>query len=1016
MLIVAKIVIFVNYYVMSQNVSYMFRKSILMLVVLLGAICPLYAQKGEAELKIERGRSLYEFGHYSEARSELLSAREQLSMVSDRFDIERIDYFVALCDVELKRAEVESRLKKFIADYPGSTYSNEVQFALGVHYCIEGDAASAAEVMQLVNYEKLNPESRDRYDLRMGYMAFMRGDYPAAKTHFGNITGKGDYADHATYYTSYMAYAEGDIAKAREGFTHLKEGGQYSDLMPHYLLQLDFKEGNYRSVVEQGDAVIARAAEQQALQLNRMMSESWFQLSDYEKAVKYMEAYRLSGGAMGRVENYIMGYSLHRRTLYAEAAPYLREACGADDMLTQNASYHLADCYLRNGDKQNAMYSFAMSSNSSFDEAIAEDALFNYGKLQYELGGGHFNEAINILTRYVERYPRSERTDEVRALLVAAYYNSHNYTAAYDAIKRIPSPDNDVLQALQKISYFNGLEAYGEGDLAKAKRSLSESLEVGLNAKYNALAAFWLGEIAYSEGNIDEALRHYRSYMARAPHTGREYAMAQYNVGYCYFNESNYSQAAKAYDDFLDIYNHRDSYRADALNRRGDIHYAQREFDLAIKRYDDAQAMATSERYYAEYQRAITLGVGGNVQAKTDALKTIVEGNRGDYVDAAMYELGRTYIVQEQYDKGVAMLERFVKEYPSSQYHLQALSDLGLAYMNLGEKSKALNYYDMVVKSAPKSSQSKSALQGIREIYIERGDADAYFDYAEKQGLESNVSAMTRDSLSYAAAQKLYLDDKIAEASVNLKSYLMSYPNGYYRNDALFFLSDCYIREGREAEAIESLAELAAVGRTQYSERVLDKLASLCYKSERWEQAAKAYRELYDVTQDAAAKKSAASGYIASTLKYGSDGEIMAMADDVEQLSAVTAVARRKARYAKASILQREGKEAEALELYRVLSAESKSAEGAEARYRVIEAEYKAGNLQKAENMVYEFSDSKTPQNYWLAKAFLLLGDIYMSREDVFQARATYQSVADGYTPADDGIVDEAKARIAKLN
>ena len=994
----------------------MLRNSILSLVVLLSVALPLYAQKGETEAKVERGCSLYEFGHYAEARAELLAAREELSKVSDKFAIERIDYYVALCHVELKRAEVESRLKKFISDYPGSAYSNEVQFALGVHYCIEGDAARAEEVMQVVNYEKLDPESRDRYDLRMGYMAFMRGDYPAAKGHFGNIQGKGDYADHALYYISYMSYAEGDIAKAREGFTKLKHSMQYGDLMPHYLLQLDFKQGDYRSVVEQGDAIIANTTEEQALQLNRMMSESWFQLSNYEKAVKYMEAYRALGGKMGRVENYIMGYSLHRRTLYAEAAPYLREACGADDMLTQNASYHLADCYLRSGDKQNAMYSFAMSSNSSFDVAIAEDALFNYGKLQYELGGGHFNEAINILSRYVERYPKSERTDEVRALLVAAYYNSHNYTAAYEAIKRIPSPDNDVLLALQKISYFNGLEAYSEGELAKAQSALRESLEVGLNAKYNALAAFWLGEIAYSEGNIDEALRHYRSYMARAPRTGREYAMAQYNVGYCYFNESNYSQAGRAYDDFLDIYSLRDSYHADALNRRGDIHYAQREFDKAISRYNDAIAMATPERYYAEYQRAITLGVSGNVQSKIDALKAIVEGNRGDYVDAATYELGKTYIAKEQYDKGVAMLERFVKEYPSSQYYLQALSDLGLAYMNLGDKAKALKYYDMVVKAAPQSSQSKSALQGIREIYIERGDADAYFDYAEKQGLESNVSAMARDSLSYAAAQKLYLGDKIQEASVSFKGYLMNYPSGYYRYDALFFLSDCYIREGMEAEAIESLSELATAGRTQYSERVLDKLASLCYKSERWAQAAKAYRELYDVTQDDAAKKSAASGYIASTLKYGSDGEIIAMAEDVEQLTQVTAVARRKARYAKASILQREGREAEALEIYKVLSAETKSAEGAEARYRVIDAEYKSGNLQKAENMVYEFSDSKTPQNYWLAKAFILLGDIYMSREDAFQARATYQSVVDGYTPADDGIVDEAKARIAKMN
>ena len=56
------------------------------------------------------------------------------------------------------------------------------------------------------------------------------------------------------------------------------------------------------------------------------------------------------------------------------------------------------------------------------------------------------------------------------------------------------------------------------------------------------------------------------------------------------------------------------------------------------------------------------------------------------------------------------------------------------------------------------------------------------------------------------------------------------------------------------------------------------------------------------------------------------------------------------------------------------------------------------------------------PQAYWLAKAFILLGDVYVKKGDNFQARATWQSVAAGYSPADDGIVDEAKARIAKLN
>ncbi len=177
-----------------------------------------------------------------------------------------------------------------------------------------------------------------------------------------------------------------------------------------------------------------------------------------------------------------------------------------------------------------------------------------------------------------------------------------------------------------------------------------------------------------------------------------------------------------------------------------------------------------------------------------------------------------------------------------------------------------------------------------------------------------------------------------------------------------------------------------------------------------------AYRALYDEASAAAAKTDAASGYVASTLKYADDAGIAAMADDVEKMTDVNDVARRKARYAKAGVLARQGREADAMKLYTLLSAEVKSAEGAEARYRLIEAEFKAGNNDKAEKMVYELSDSKTPQNYWLAKAFILLGDIYMSRGDAFQARATYQSVADGYSPADDGIVEEAKSKIAKMN
>ena len=36
--------------------------------------------------------------------------------------------------------------------------------------------------------------------------------------------------------------------------------------------------------------------------------------------------------------------------------------------------------------------------------------------------------------------------------------------------------------------------------------------------------------------------------------------------------------------------------------------------------------------------------------------------------------------------------------------------------------------------------------------------------------------------------------------------------------------------------------------------------------------------------------------------------------------------------------------------------------------------------------------------DYWVAKAYILLGDIYLEQKDYFNAKATYKSVADNAT------------------
>lgn len=446
----------------------------------------------------------------------------------------------------------------------------------------------------------------------------------------------------------------------------------------------------------------------------------------------------------------------------------------------------------------------------------------------------------------------------------------------------------------------------------------------------------------------------------------------------------------------------------------GDVHYAGRDFEAAVAEYARAIAMDTPEKDYAAYKRALALGLLGRAEQKQQALQRIAAAGTGDYADAASYELGRSYIEQERYAQGAKQLESFIADYPSSPRRVQALSDLGLAYLNLGDRKKSLHYYDQVVASSPRSFEAREAMQGIRDIYVSAGDVDGYFDYAARAGMESDLTALSRDSLSFAAAQKLYLADRHEVAAKSLRSYVRSYPKGSYKVEALYYLSDCYLRLGQRREAIETLSSLSELGVNQYSVTVLEKLSAMTFADRLYDQAARAYRQLYDVAPTAADRQKAMTGYVRATVAGGDARQIETMAADVCAHPDAGADALREARFAWAEQLRARGKRDEAAEHYRQLASEVRTREGSAAAYYLIEEMFAGGDTEGAEKAIFAFSE-RGPQAYWLAKAYILLGDVYVRKGDAFQARATWQSVADGYSHADDGIVEEAKARIRKM-
>ena len=125
----------------------------------------------------------------------------------------------------------------------------------------------------------------------------------------------------------------------------------------------------------------------------------------------------------------------------------------------------------------------------------------------------------------------------------------------------------------------------------------------------------------------------------------------------------------------------------------------------------------------------------------------------------------------------------------------------------------------------------------------------------------------------------------------------------------------------------------------------------------------------------------------------------------------------REAQYIRAKSLLSTSRRNEALTLMQVLAQKPSTAEGAEAAYLIIQDQYDRAEFEGIQDKVYAFANGAGDQNYWLAKAFIVLGDTFAEQGNLAQARATFDSIRNGYEPsgASDDVLDQVEQRMRKL-
>jgi TolA-binding protein len=134
-------------------------------------------------------------------------------------------------------------------------------------------------------------------------------------------------------------------------------------------------------------------------------------------------------------------------------------------------------------------------------------------------------------------------------------------------------------------------------------------------------------------------------------------------------------------------------------------------------------------------------------------------------------------------------------------------------------------------------------------------------------------------------------------------------------------------------------------------------------------------------------------------------------------LKAENAALKREAHYVRAKSFLSTSRRAEALEEFKALATEPSTDEGAEAAYVLIQDQYDRGQFEGIQDRVYSFAEKAGGQNYWLAKAFIVLGDSFAEQGNLPQAKATFESIRSGYTSTgtQDDVLDQVELRLRKL-
>ena len=963
------------------------------------------------------GKELFSLKNYSGCIDKL-EAYKQHSTDADL--IQEADYMLVYSAYEQGRPNAVELLKDYLDVYPASRHADEVNFLIGSAHFGQGEYQKAIFWFNESNIDMLSPEQQEAYCFRLAYSLLQIGDMEKARGYFARIEQIGTkYREASTYYVAYIDYATGKYNNALVEFTRLKDLPDYKERSLYYITQIYFIQNKYEKVISEGKELLASYPDSENnSEVYRIMGNAYYHLGNEDQAINMLSKYVSSTDSPLRGDLYILGVCYYNKGNYSSAVNALGRTVRENDALSQNAYLYLGQSYLKLKDKNNARMAFEAAATSSFDKQVKEAAMYNYALLIHETAFTGFGESVTIFEDFLNDFPNSKYADKVNDYLVEVYLTTKNYQAALNSIDKIKHPSTKILEAKQDILFQLGTQAFTNMELDKAVDLFSRAISLGAyNLESRNDAYFWRGESYYRQGEYNKAISDYRTYLNNTRQRNTDmYALAHYNLGYSYFKLKEYGEALNRFRQYVNLEsNQQTPAYADAYNRIGDCLFHNRQFAMAEENYTRAAQLQPSAGDYSVYQKGFLLGLQKDYKGKISVMDRLIrEFPESQYVDDALFEKGRSYVLLDNNQAAAASFEQLMRDFPQSSLARKAGVQLGLIYFNDNQPEKAADAYKSVISNYPGSEEAKVALQDLKSVYIELNDINSFAAYANSLGGNVRFEVSEQDSLTYLAAEKLFMRGDNEGARRSLTNYLQTFPQGAFSSNANFYLASIAFAKKDLEEAKRLFSLVLESGDTKFREESWARKAEIEYLDKDYAAAMESFKHLQAVAENPENKEAAKLGLMRCAELIGQPQEALLAANDLLKEPKLSPEIMSEARYVRAKAYISLKQENKALADLKEISKDTRTIHGAEAKYLLAQLYYDNKDDKNAETVLMNFIENGTPHHYWLARGFILLADIYIRQGDDFQARQYLTSLQNNYK-GDDEIAAMIEDRLGKL-